>query len=81
MKHGHFIALGAIFLSHCSTTLRDGWSLYVDGSLGKHGASALFSLRKEIPGGQESWYWIPFASWDDKRVGSINGHGVSNSFP
>ena len=81
MKYGHLIALGAIFLGGCESHFRDGWSLYVDGNLGKNGASALFSLKKEIPNGQESWYLIPWANWENKNVGLIEGYGTSHSFP
>ena len=43
--------------------------------------SGLISFRKEIPGGQESWYFIPWANWENREAGLMQGHGVSNGFP
>jgi len=81
MRYLHFLAIGALFLTSCETQLRDGISIYADGNLGKHGMSGLISFRKEIPGGQESWYFIPWANWENREAGLMQGHVVSNGFP
>lgn len=81
MKHIHLLAIASLFLSSCETTIRGGWTIYFDGSLGKYGMSGLVSIRKEIAGGQESWYFIPYVNWETKLLGMIQSHAVSNTFP